>query len=448
MKNKLFLILVSALMVGCGVQKPVAEEAVRPNLLEPDIVLVDSVPMRSWQEIFVDESLQALISEALTNNADVRTMQLNVEQAAIQMRVAKLSYLPSFALSPSGTVTKANGAPVSTSYELPLTMSWELNLGGQVEALKAATKYQWMNAQEQLKYTQLQLIASVANAYYTLIMLDEQLRLSEQSVQLQRETLETITAMKEVGMMNELAVNQAETELQATIASVSDLRLQREKTERALNLLLSRTPQNVQYSTFTDVNDINMDADSPVSLEALAMRPDVRSAEYQLRASFSNTKVARSQFYPSLKLTASGSWTNNIGEIVNPAKLLLNLIGGLTQPLFQMGQIKAGFEIAKSQQEQAQIAFEQALLQAGSEIANALSECHTAQQKLLVREAQVEASRKAVENVRELMQYSSSVTYLEVLTAQSSWLNAQLQQTADWLELQQGKINLYKALCR
>ena len=435
-------------MVGCSVQKPVVEEAVRPNLLEPDIILVDSVPARSWQEIFVDESLQALISEALTNNADVRTMQLNVEQAAIQMRVAKLSYLPSFALSPSATVTKTNGAPVSTSYELPLTMSWELNLGGQVEAQKAATKYQWMNAQEQLKYTQLQLIASVANAYYTLIMLDEQLRLSEQSVQLQRETLETITAMKEVGMMNELAVNQAETELQATIASVSDLRLQREKTERALNLLLSRTPQNVQYSTFTDVKEISMDADSPVSLEALAMRPDVRSAEYQLRASFSNTKVARSQFYPSLKLTASGSWTNNIGEIVNPAKLLLNLIGGLTQPLFQMGQIKAGFEIAKSQQEQAQIAFKQALLQAGSEVANALSECHTAQQKLLVRKAQVEASRKAVENVRELMQYSPSVTYLEVLTAQSSWLNAQLQQTADWLELQQGKINLYKALCR
>ena len=448
MKSNWFFILTTLLMVGCGVQKPVVEEAVRPNLLEPDIILVDSVPMRSWQEIFVDESLQALISEALTNNADVRTMQLNVEQAAIQMRVAKLSYLPSFALSPSATVTKANGAPVSTSYELPLTMSWELNLGGQVEAQKAVTKYQWMNAQEQLKYTQLQLIASVANAYYTHIMLDEQLRLSEQSVQLQRETLETITAMKEVGMMNELAVNQAETEMQATIASVSDLRLQREKTERALNLLLSRTPQNVQYSTFTDVKDISMDADSPVSLEALAMRPDVRSAEYQLRASFSNTKVARSQFYPSLKLTASGSWTNNIGEIVNPAKLLLNLIGGLTQPLFQMGQIKAGFEIAKSQQEQAQIAFEQALLQAGSEVANALSECHTAQQKLLVREAQVESSRKAVENVRELMQYSSSVTYLEVLTAQSSWLNAQLQQTADWLELQQGKINLYKALCR
>ena len=447
-KHFIFIIINLLLLSSCSIQKPMIEEKITTKVLEPQISLVEEYQPREWQEIFKDEPLQALISEALTNNADVLTMQLNVEQAAIQMRVAKLSYLPSFALSASGTVVKANGTPVSTSYELPLTMSWELNLGGQVEAQKAATKYQWMNTQEQLNYTRLQLIASLANTYYTLIMLDEQLRLSEQSVQLQRETLETITEMKEVGMMNELAVNQAETELQATIASVSDLHLQREKTERALNLLLGRTPQSVQHSSYTDVKGIEMDADSPVGLEALAMRPDVRSAEYQLRASFSNTKVARSQFYPSLKLTASGSWTNNIGEIVNPAKLLLNLIGGLTQPLFQMGQIKAGFEIAKSQQEQAQIAFEQALLQAGSEVANALSECHIAQQKLQVREIQVESSRKAVENSRELMQYSSSVTYLEVLTAQSSWLNAQLQQTADWLELQQGKINLYKALCR
>ena len=397
-------------MVGCAVQKPVIEEAVTPSLFEQDIALVDSLPSRPWQEVFVDEPLRALISEALDSNADVRTMRLNVEQAAQQMRVAKLSYLPTFALSPSATASKAQNSAATYSYELPLTMSWELNLGGGVEARKEATKYQWMNTQEQLGYTRLQLIASVANAYYTLVMLDEQLRISEQSEQLQRETLETIRAMKAVGMMNELAVN--------------------------------------QRSEYAKAKDIAMDATTPVSLEALASRPDVRSAEYQLRASFSNTKVARSQFYPSLKITASGSWTNNIGEIVNPAQLLLNLIGGLTQPLFLNGQIKAGFEVAKAQQEQAQIAFHQALLQAGSEVADAMSECRTAQQKLQVREAQVESSRKAFENSRELMQYSSSVTYLEVLTAQSSWFTAQLQQTADWFELQQGKINLYKALCQ
>lgn len=440
--------MVSGLLVGCAVQKPVIEEAVTPALLEQGIAQVDSLPLCPWQEVFVDEPLRALIAEALNSNAEVRTMRLNVEQAAQQMRVANLSYLPTFALSPSASATKSQSSAATYSYELPLTMSWELNLGGQVGAQKEATKYQWMNMQEQLGYTRLQLIASVANAYYTLVMLDEQLRISEQSVQLQRETLDAISAMKDVGMMNELAVNQAETELQATVASVSDLRLQRDKTQLALNLLLGRTPRDVQRSAYTNAKDIKMDASTPVSLEALASRPDVRSAEYQLRASFSNTMVARSRFYPSLKLTASGSWANNIGEIVNPVQMLLNLIGGLTQPLFLNGQIMAGFEVAKAQQEQAQIAFHQALLQAGSEVADAMSECRTAQQKLQVREAQVEASRKAFENSRELMQYSSSVSYLEVLTAQSSWFTAQLQQTADWFELQQGKINLYKALCR
>lgn len=448
MKNRLFLILGTTLVVGCAVQKPVIEVAVTPAILEQDIALVDSLPSRPWQEVFVDEPLRALIAEALDSNADVRTMRLNVEQAAQQMRMAKLSYLPTFALSSSATATKSQNSIATYGYELPLTMSWELNLGGQVEAQKEATKYQWMNTQEQLGYTRLQLIASVANAYYTLVMLDEQLRISEQSVQLQRETLEVIRSMKDVGMMNELAVNQAETELQTTVASVSNLCLQRDKTQRALNLLLGRTPRVVQRSEYAKAKDIAMDAATPVSLEALASRPDVRSAEYQLRASFSNTKVARSQFYPSLKITASGSWTDNIGEVVNPAKLLLNLIGGLTQPLFLNGQIKAGFEVAKAQQEQAQIDFHQVLLQGGSEVADAMSECRTAQQKLEVREAQVEASRKAAESSRELMQHSSSVTYLEVLTAQLSWLTAQLQQTADWLELQQGKINLYKALCR
>lgn len=448
MKNRLFLIGLSLLMAGCAVQEPVVEEAVRPALLEEDIVLVDSLPLRPWQEVFVDEPLRALIAEALDSNADVRTMQLNVEQAAQQLRLAKLAYLPTFALSPSATVSKAQGSNATYSYELPLTMSWELNLGGQLRAQREASRYQWMGSQEQLGYARLQLIASVANAYYTLVMLDEQLRIAEQSVQLQRETLEAIRTMKEVGMMNELAVNQAETELQSTVASVSDLRLQREKCRRALNLLLGRTPGEVRRAAYADAGGIAMDASTPVSLEALASRPDVRSAEYQLRAAFGNTKVARSQFYPSLKLTAGGSWTNNVGEIVNPAQLLLNLIGGLTQPLFHSGQIKAGLEVAKAQQEQAQIAFGQALLQAGSEVANAMSECRTAEHKLQVREAQVEASRKAAEASRELMQYSSSVSYLEVLTAQSSWLNAQLQQTADWLELQQGKINLYKALCR
>lgn len=434
------------MIAACSVQKPVIEEVVTPIVPAEGITLVDSLPTRQWQEVFIDGHLQALIAEALDSCADLRTVQLNVAQATAQLNTARLAYLPAFSFAPSGTLNKTGNSAAVKNYELPLTMNWELPLGGELGARREMNQYLWMGAQEQLAYARISLIASVANTYYTLVMIDEQLRLSEEGVALQQQTLEAIRALKDVGKMNELAVNQAEATLQETNASVSDLHMQREKTERALNLLLSRPNRAIVRTSFSETPPLYID--TVVSLETLANRPDVRSAEYALRAAFSNSKVARSQFYPSLHIAATGSWTNNIGEIVNPAQLLFNLVGGLTQPLFQKGQIKADFEIAKAQKEQMQIAFCQTLLQAGNEVADALSECHTAAQKLQARQLQVEASRKAFENSRDLMKYSSSVSYLEVLTAQSSWLNAQLQATADWLQAQQGKINLYKAICR
>lgn len=448
MKINVYIIGIGLLVTGCSIQQPLVKEQFTVDVIGAGFADNEDYQPQAWQDVFADQPLQALITEALANNADVRTMQLNVEQAASQLRTAKLAYLPAFALSPSGTLSKAGNNAMTKTYELPITMQWELNLGGQQGAQQSASRYQWMNAQEQLKYTQVQLIASVANSYYTLVMIDEQLRLSKQSVELQQETLSAMKALKEVGKVNELAVNQTEAALQETITSVSDLALQQEKISRSMNLLIGRNLEQVSRSAYNESGQIMINSDSPVSLEALAMRPDVKSAEYTLRASFHNTRVARSQFYPTLQLNASGSWTNNLGEIINPGKLLLNLVGSLTQPLFQRGQLKAGLEIAKAQQEQAQIAFTQALLQAGNEVADALAECRTSQQKLQAREAQVKASNQAFDNSRELMRHSSSVNYLDVLTAQSAYLNAQLQSTADWLQSQQGKINLFKAVCR
>lgn len=446
--KKICIIGVVLFFTGCSVQKPLVKEQFTANVVGPAFVVNEEYQPQAWEDVFSDQPLQALITEALANNADVRTMQLNVEQAASQLRTAKLAYLPAFVLSPSGTMSKTGNNAMNKTYELPITMQWEFNLGGQQGAQQSASKYQWMNAQEQLRYTQLLLIASVANTYYTLIMIDEQLRLSKQSVELQKETLSVMKALKEVGKANELAVNQTEAALQETISSVSDLALQQEKISRSMNLLIGRNIEQVSRSAYDDSGQIMIDSNSFVSLEALAMRPDVKSAEYTLRASFQNTRIARSQFYPTLQLNASGSWTNNLGEIINPGKLLLNLVGSITQPLFQKGQLKAGLEIAKAQQEQAQIAFTQALLQAGNEVADALAECRTSQQKLQARQMQVKASNLAFVNSRELMRHSSTVNYLDVLTAQSSYLNAQLQSTADWLESQQGKINLFKAMCR
>lgn len=401
---------------------------------------------QTWQQAFTDPLLQSYISEALENNADLRTTQLSLEQSAAMLKQARLSYLPAFSLAPSGTVSKAQNEAATYTYELPLTMSWELSFGGKRHHQKAMAVAELEKDSAQLKYAQIQLIAEVANAYYTLVMLDRQYAITQEGIRIQAENLRVLRAMKEVGQQNETAVSQAEASYQGVLTTLPMLEAQIRKAETALCLLLNRQPDAIARASWDEVKGIVMDTDRAIPLEALASRPDVLAAECLLRASFSNVKVARSEFYPTLSISGSTGWTNN-GVTINPYQILLNAISSLTQPLFAQGRLKANLKVAQSQQEQAQIAFEKALLVAGGEVRDALADCRACSTREEARTKQVEAAQRAYENSRLTMQYANT-SYLEVLIAQSAWLDAQLQQTADWLELQQGKINLYKALCQ
>lgn len=406
----------------------------------------NTLPAQSWQQIYPDPLLQSYISEALENNADLRTAQLSLEQSATMLKQARLSYLPTFLLAPSGTVSKAQNEAMTYTYELPLTMSWELSFGGKRHHQKEMAVAELEKDSAQLKYAQIQLIAEVANAYYTLVMLDRQYAITQEGIRIQAENLRVLRAMKEVGQQNETAVSQAEASYQGVLATSPMLEAQIRKAETALCLLLNRQPDTIVRVSWDEVKGVVMDTDRAIPLEALASRPDVLAAEQHLRASFSNVKVARSEFYPTLSISGSAGWTNN-GVTINPYQILLNAICSLTQPLFAQGRLKANLKVAQSQQEQAQIAFEKALLVAGGEVRDALADCWACCTREEARTKQVEAAQRAYENSRLTMQYANT-SYLEVLIAQSAWLDAQLQQTADWLELQQGKINLYKALCQ
>lgn len=401
---------------------------------------------QTWQQAFTDPLLQSYISEALENNADLRTAQLSLEQSAAMLKQARLSYLPAFSLAPSGSVSKTQNEAATYTYELPLTMSWELSFGGKRRHQKAMALAELEKDSAQLKYAQIQLVAEVANAYYTLVMLDRQYAITQEGIRIQAENLRVLRAMKEVGQQNETAVSQAEASYQGVLTTLPMLEAQIQKAETALCLLLNRQPDAIARASWEEVKGIVMDTDRAIPLEALASRPDVLAAECLLRVSFSNVKVARSEFYPTLSISGSAGWTNN-GVTINPYQILLNAICSLTQPLFAQGRLKANLKVAQSQQEQAQIAFEKALLVAGGEVRDALADCRACSTREEARTKQVEAAQRAYENSRLTMQYANT-SYLEVLIAQSAWLDAQLQQTADWLELQQGKINLYKALCQ
>ena len=401
---------------------------------------------QTWQQNFTDPLLHSYISEALKNNSDLRTAQLSLEQSEAMLKQARLSYLPAFSLAPSGSVSKAQNAAATYTYELPLTMSWELSFGGKRHYQKEMAMAELERDSAQLKYAQIQLIAEVANAYYTLVMLDRQYAITEEGIRIQAENLRVLRAMKDVGQQNETAVSQAEASYQGVLTTLPMLEAQIRKAETALCLLLNRQPNTLVRASWEEMKGIVMDTDCAIPLEALASRPDVLAAECLLRASFSNVKVARSEFYPTLSISGNAGWTNN-GVTINPYQILLNAICSLTQPLFAQGRLKANLKVAQSQQEQAQIAFEKALLVAGGEVRDALADCWACSTREEARTKQVEAAHQAYENSRLTMQYANT-SYLEVLIAQSAWLDAQLQQTADWLELQQGKINLYKALCR
>ena len=400
---------------------------------------------QTWQQNFTDPLLQSYINEALENNSDLRTAQLSLEQSEAMLKQARLSSLPAFSLAPSGTVSKAQNASATYTYELPLTMSWELNFGGKRHHQKEMAMAELEKDSAQLKYAQIQLVAEVANAYYTLVMLDRQYAITQEGIRVQEENLRVLRALKEVGQQNEAAVNQAEASYQGVLATLPMLEAQIRKAESALCLLLNRQPDVIARSAWEKVEGIVMDTEHAVPLEGLASRPDVLAAECQLRASFSNVGVARSEFYPTLSISGSAGWTNN-GVTINPYQMLLNAISSLVQPLFAQGRLKANLSVAQSQQEQAQIAFEKALLMAGGEVRDALADCQACSTREEARSRQVEAAHQAYENSRLTMQYANT-SYLEVLIAQSAWLEAQLQQTADWLEKQQSRINLFKATC-
>lgn len=409
----------------------------------------------AWRNVFTDPQLRNLIGTALEHNADLRTANLNVEQADAGLRMARLAMLPSLTVGAEGSLSKTKGtsarpegtlakARTTKAYNVPLTLQWEVDLSGRLRGEKRAALASYWNTAETERAVRLQLIASVATHYYTLVMMDEQLRVTRQSMNNALQTVEVMEALKEVGMQNEAAVSQARAAYLNIAASEKGLLQQLKTTENALMVLIGEKHDSICRATWGNT-DVCIADTTTYAIETLANRPDVKAAEYALKAQMAQVDVARAAFYPQLTISASAGWTNSVGEIVNPGQILLNAIGSLVQPLFNKGQNRANLRIAKARQEQALVAFNQALLAAGGELSDALSACRLSSERLVLRQQEVAAAERAYEVSKVVMQ-NSSATYLEVLTAQQTLIQSQLALATDWLDHIQGRINLFKAL--
>ncbi len=448
-KHIIFLLALPLLTSSCGIYnqyKPTEEVA--PDLFGENVAVTDTLSLGNvdWREMFTDPILQRHIDSALVRNTDLQTAYLRVQEAEASLMSARLAYIPSFSLSPQATLGTGGDLQNATmTYSLPLTASWEIDIFGKLTNQKRAAKAAYYQSQEYAQAIRTQIIASVANTYYTLLMLDAQYAITQETEKTWRESVEATRALKEAGYMNEAALAQTEATYYSIYTSMLDLKEQINQAENAMSLLLFETPQAIERGSLYDQN-FTEEFSVGIPLQMLSNRPDVRSAEQALAQAFYMTNAARSAFYPSITLSGSIGWTNSIaGAIVNPMQAIASAVGSITEPLFNRRMNVAQLRIAKAQQEEARLAFQQTLLNAGSEVNDALMQYQTAHQKAEYYVKQIDALSIAAESTRLLMEHGST-NYLEVLTAQQSLLTAQLTQVANRFSEIQSLISLYQAL--
>lgn len=446
--HSIYIAACAALLSSCGIYTtyhPATE--VPEQLYGEEVVVSDSSSIASlhWRELFIDPHLATLIEQGLANNTDYLAAGLRVQEAEATLLSAKLAYLPSLALAPQGTLSHLEGHKMTKAYSLPATASWEIDLFGKLRNAKRQSQALLAQSKDYQQAVRSQLIAGIANSYYTLLMLDAQLRIAKQTATSWGESARATHALMQAGMTNEAAVAQMEAAYAQVSASVLDQKDQINQVENSLSLLLAETPHRVQRGTLAEQTwPASLSVGFPVSL--LANRPDVRAAERSLEQSFYATNQARAAFYPSITLSGSAGWTNSAGGMIsNPAQFVASAVGSLTQPLFAKGQLTGQLKIAKARQEEASLQFQQTLLQAGAEVNEALVQYQTAQEKRELYAQQVNALQTAYRSTSLLMEHGTT-TYLEVLTAQQGLLSAQLTQVANEVTEIQSLIQLYQAL--
>lgn len=399
----------------------------------------------SWREFFTDTLLQKYIERGLEYNIDMRTARLNIVQAEAALEAAKLSFLPSVNASLQSTLSGGNGNGATFSYSLVPTASWEIDAFGKLRNAERGAEVALQQSHLVEQSVQSKLIATIANNYYTLLMLDEQLKTSRHTLTTWEENIRTLTALKRAGKATEAAVLQAKANKFSVEGQVLTLERQIVEQEEALATLMGVLPFEIKRGTLAE-QTFPEEFSVGVPLELVSLRPDVLQAEANLATKFYAVNEARAAFYPSITLTGSLGWQDAVGNAISdPGEFIMRLVGGVVQPIFARGANKAKMKIALTQHEAALLQYRQALLNAGAEVNNALKMWQTSRERYNIDLKQIVTLRAAVWNTQLLMKYGSA-SYLEVLTAQQNLHNAELAESTDRYSEIQGIIQLYYAL--
>lgn len=399
----------------------------------------------AWEDVFTDPVLQSYIRLALDNNLDLQNAKLNVDIAHAQLQGAKLSYFPSLAFAPNGAGSSLGGSKLDWAYQLPLSLSWEVDIFGKLTNNKRKAKAQLLQSEAYQQAVRSQIIGGVANTYYALVSLNKQLSIYKETAEAWEEMVQIMKDMKEAGRFNEVSVVQSTANYYSVLAAIPNIEKSIHELNNTMSLLLNTKRQIWAVDSESMIN-LPDGLDESVPMIYLAQRPDVRAAEQSFAMAYYATNMARSNFYPSINLSATGAYGTLVGSaIIDPAKWLVNLAGQLTMPIFARGQNIANLKATKAQQQQSLNNFQSTLLSASNEVSNALvtiAKDKEAGVNLVMQKNNLE---KAVEYNKDLLTLGTT-TYLEVLTAQQSLLQSQIQVESNKLSINQAAINLYQAL--
>lgn len=452
-KGSLFVITMLTLH-SCFVAKNYEKPKVNTDNLFRTEVQADStsLAMLSWDKIFTDALLQDYIKEAIENNLDMKIALQNMAAANAIMKQGKATYFPTV----NGNATWTHQEISQNSqfgrlfsnidqYELSAKLSWEADVWGKIRSNKRATAAKYLESAVARQAVQTELIANVASVYYQLLALDAQIKVVTATLENRTTSIEVIKALKEAGTVNEVAVKQTEAQQYATQIILEDLKFNSKVLENTFQQLLGKAPNTVARNLFENQN---IEAEIKTGLPAflLSKRPDVVAAELNFRNTFELTNVARSSFYPSLTLNATGGLQAlELKDWFSTKSIFASIITGLTQPIFNQRQNKTRLEVAEANQQRAYLQFEKSLLVAGKEVSDALANYENETNKLNIRKKQVDALKTAAAYSDELLQYGM-VNYLEVLTAKDNALNTEINYIDNKYNQLNAVIQLYKAL--
>lgn len=465
MKNKIYkvvmVVVLGTVMQSCFVAKKYDRPELKTeNLYRTEVVSTDTTSLAnvSWDKVFTDPTLQGYIKTGLQNNYDIRIAMQNIVAAEATFKQGKAGYLPTFSLGADWThqelskntqigrlISGSGGATNVDQYQFVGNLSWEADIWGKIRSNKRAANASYLQTIAANQAVKTQLISSIASTYYQLLAVDAQIKLAEETLINRNESIEVIVALKDAGNVNEVGVKQTEAQKYATEIIIADLKQSVIALENTLSVLLGQAPGKIERSTL-DAQVMQPEITLGVPATLLRNRPDVVAAEYNLISLFEQTNVAKSNFYPSFKVTATGGFQSiDLKDWFSTNSLFANVVTGLTQPLFNGRQIRTRYEIAKAQQQQAYLEFEKSLLTAGQEVSNALAQYNNETAKLEIRGKQVEALKKAADYSDELLTYGM-VNYLEVLTAKDNALNTELNLIDNKYRQYNAIIELYRAL--